>query len=373
MTAIEKIAFETHGYVHLKNFLNPENCQEYVEQLKHIVESGITIKDPQCPLSDAIHGHPVFDSLLEQLLPHFENVSGKKLFPTYAYARMYKPNDELKIHVDREACEISATVTLGFEGKQWAIYMGDKDDGSDGNEILMDVGDAVLYRGMEKYHWRNKFEGEWQAQVFLHYVDANGVNANQKYDGRQCLAHHNQHKEMVFWNLENAFSKEHCQRIIETCDRKDLHKAQIGMNEFGIVDTSIRDVNKLQLAHYKGVGATLTGIAIQANHEMWGFDIKHSNQCDFLKYDKDGHYVSHIDTFLIQGQQEYRKLTALLILNDDFEGGKFYIQNGNEKLYPKQNAGDVIVFPSFLLHGVEPVISGTRRTIVTWIVGDWFK
>jgi hypothetical protein len=33
----------------------------------------------------------------------------------------------------------------------------------------------------------NKFEGEWQAQVFLHYVDANGEHTDQKFDGRESL------------------------------------------------------------------------------------------------------------------------------------------------------------------------------------------
>jgi hypothetical protein len=53
-----------------------------------------------------------------------EAATGKKLFPTYAYARWYAPGDELKIHRDRDSCEISATITLGFEGSPWPIYHG---------------------------------------------------------------------------------------------------------------------------------------------------------------------------------------------------------------------------------------------------------
>ena len=46
---------------------------------------------------------------------------------------------------------------------------------------------------------------------------------------------------------------------------------------------------------------------------------------------------------------------------------------GKEKVYPAQDSGDVIIFPSFLTHGVEPVTSGIRRSIVTWLVGPFFK
>jgi hypothetical protein len=47
-----------------------------------------------------------------------------------------RPGEELKKHTDRPACEISATVTLGFEGDVWSIYMA-------GNKVDMQVGDAV--------------------------------------------------------------------------------------------------------------------------------------------------------------------------------------------------------------------------------------
>ena len=51
----------------------------------------------------------------------------------------------------------------------------------------------------------------------------------------------------------------------------------------------------------------------------------------------------------------------------------FYIQNSHEKLYPPQTPGTVLVFPSFMPHGVEPVIKGIRYSIVTWMVGEYFK
>jgi PKHD-type hydroxylase len=71
--------------------------------------------------------------------------------------------------------------------------------------------------------------------------------------------------------------------------------------------------------------------------------------------------------------EECRKLTVLAFLNDDFVGGKFYIQNGAQKYYPPQQKGTVIVFPSFMPHGVEDIISGTRYSAVCWMVGKFFK
>lgn len=365
--------FEINGYAYLKNFLDKQNCQELVNVLRNQIEKNNVIFDEQCPLSYSVkNAIPTFDKLLEDLLPHFEKASGRKLLPTYAYCRMYQKGDNLKVHVDRPSCEISATLTLGFEGEQWPIYMSDDANGKYGNEIIMDVGDAVLYKGMQKYHWRNEFKGDWQAQIFLHYVDANGENANLIYDGRPCLESHKKTNE-PFLYIENCFDEGACKRIIEKCESNNPLQAEIGFGDFATVDKSIRDVSRYEMPVNIGIGATLTGIGFNANANYFKFNIEKSNQCDFLRYDENGHYVSHIDTFIDPALYECRKLTILLFLNDDFEGGKLYLQLGDKKIYPPQSVGTVLIFPSFLLHGVEPVTSGIRRSVVTWLVGEWFK
>jgi len=381
---------QMQGYSHLSGFLDKDNCAELTAELKKIVAEGKTTKDTQCPLSEAIHGAPVFDSLLEQLLPNFEIASGKKLYPTYAYARLYSPGEELKIHTDRPACEISATLTLGFEGGVWPIYMGDHDKtklsekriDENGKEcwlknisrVDMDVGDAIIYKGQEKVHWREKYkEGQWQAQVFLHYVDANGPHAEWKYDKRPKLNHH-VNKDYIFWCFDDALTPESCKKIIESCESQAQGEdAQIGQDIGGVVNKKIRDVKKVPLPIYRGIGATMAGAALSANQQAWKFDVTHANQCEYLKYDTDGHYLAHVDTFINPEEKECRKLTVLAFLNDDFKGGQLFLQNGHEKIYPPQKPGTILVFPSFMLHGVEPVTKGIRRSIVTWMVGPWFK
>jgi len=382
--------FHTNGYVYLPDFLDKENCKQLVSEFQNLIDKGETAKDSQCPKSESIHGAAVFDSLLEQLTPHFEEASGLRLYPTYAYARWYAPGEVLDIHTDRPACEVSATLTLDFSGKPWPIYMADEDETGVSpkiqgvnneyslkniKQIDMDVGDAVLYKGMEKVHWRTSFEGTHQVQVFLHYVNADGNYADQRYDGRESLTHHvtgERDEGLEYWYLEDAVPDYACEKIIEGYDAAGTKDAEIGAGEHLTVNKSIRNTTRRDLLVYKGIGATLAGIGLFANSQMWNFKIDCANQVDYLAYDKDGHYVPHVDTFFIKGQESYRKLTVLLFLNDDFEGGKLFLQTGHEKIYPPQKAGTVLVFPSFILHGVEPVISGSRRSIVTWMSGPWF-
>ena len=126
------------------------------------------------------YADPLMSSLLENKLDLMEKETGLKLFPTYAFWRTYTMFADLKKHKDRQSCEISVTVMIGSDGTPWPIYMG-------GVEILMEPGEAIIYLGCEVEHWREEFKGNWQSQVFLHYVDADGPYANFKFDGKKYI------------------------------------------------------------------------------------------------------------------------------------------------------------------------------------------
>lgn len=375
---------------HLTNAVSQETCEVLTKFLQESVNDNVAIKDNQCPSSHSVYHHPNLEILLEEFLPTMEKETGKKLFPTYAYARLYQKGEVLKCHIDRESCEYSATVTLGFDKAVWPIFVGDRGAIDDlkivGEEdqnfyaknvdiVRMDVGDAVIYKGMEQPHWRDEFQGEWQAQVFLHYVEQEGPHAEWKYDKRPNLSQYiKDDNQVLYWYQNNAISQLSCDAMIEKFNQYEFTQAEVGAgNNSGVVNTVVRDVKKILIPNDVGIGATLTGMGLNFNKNAWNFDVDHSNQSEYLSYDKDGHYQSHCDLSFDLNQESVRKLTVLAFLNDDFEGGKFYIQIGPEKIYPHQEKGTVIVFPSFILHGVEPVTKGVRNSIVTWICGPWFK
>jgi hypothetical protein len=141
--------------------------------------------DSQVPGTPAFWGDPVMEHVLLRLLPQVEVLSGRLLYPTYAYGRVYKHGDVLAPHVDRPACEISVTLNLGQQPNEpWPIWV----EGAGGPvQVKLMPGDGLMYRGIDCAHWRNAYEGEQLAQVFFHYVDQNGPYAHWKYDQRPCL------------------------------------------------------------------------------------------------------------------------------------------------------------------------------------------
>jgi predicted 2-oxoglutarate/Fe(II)-dependent dioxygenase YbiX len=66
-------------------------------------------------------------------------------------------------------------------------------------------------------------------------------------------------------------------------------------------------------------------------------------------------------------------LSTVLFLNDDFEGGCFTFPDLRVTIRPEP--GLLVCFPSsrWYRHGVEPVISGHRYTLVTWMRVQGFE
>jgi len=212
-----------------------------------------------------------------------------------------------------------------------------------------------------------------QAQIFLHYVDADGPHKEWIYDKRTSLSFVNEHEQLRYRAFTDVLTADACDMLVRlyTKDEVDKQPPIIGTGA-GSIDRNIRNVERVLLPTYKDIGGRLAAVGLSANHHAWKFDITHANQAEFLIYPAGGRYQAHTDTMLSQGE-ECRKLTVLAFLNDDFTGGRFYLQDGHERFYPPQAKGTVLVFPSFILHGVEDVEQGQRCSVVCWMVGKFFK
>ena len=118
------------------------------------------------------------------------------------------------------------------------------------------------------------------------------------------------------------------------------------------------------------------------NDRYYGFDLTGYDAVQYTEYGTVGaKYDWHMDTIMGPNKSDKmvqtRKLSMTMPLNDpsEYEGGEFQIQTGlpEEPLVVEQKRGTAIIFTSFMLHRVTPVISGVRKSIVVWAVGPKFK
>jgi PKHD-type hydroxylase len=66
---------------------------------------------------------------------------------------------------------------------------------------------------------------------------------------------------------------------------------------------------------------------------------------------------------------DHSKLTVVVPLVDRREWTGGVLEIGNSSLAPRMRKGDAVIFPSFSLHRVTPVISGIRIILSAWISG----
>lgn len=158
----------------------------------------------------ARYWHPQYREIHSQIRRKLEEKLGRLLYNTYYYDRFYFPGQELKKHVDRDACEISVTVHIGTNlsnGKEkWPIWIKTPDIYTDekkenvlthGEErkVILKPGDGMIYKGCERPHWREampdnqpkkflsrKKETFYYHQIFFHYVLQDGQRAHCAWD-----------------------------------------------------------------------------------------------------------------------------------------------------------------------------------------------
>lgn len=171
-----------NGAVIIPKLIPIEFCQFFTHVLLRQQYVQKTKGDAQVPNAAAIINNRdslIFETLQERVWPRIESIVGEELLPTYSYARLYSNGDELKIHTDRPACEISATIQLGRSHHySWPIYMG-------GQRFDLAEGDAVIYKGCEIEHYRKICDGPdnyYSGQVFIHFVRKNGEFAGHSKD-----------------------------------------------------------------------------------------------------------------------------------------------------------------------------------------------
>ena len=173
-----------YGYVLLsKRRLEVEKENDLSETHQHMYG---TFNDSQALGDYSKYGDLVFDTLLIGKTKQLSEITQINLVPQYSYHRLYTKGTELERHRDRESCEISVTLCLGYESHyDWPIWFEEKN--GEKISVTLNPGDMVIYKGVELDHWREPFQGNNHAQVFLHYNDKNGPYGHQKFDGREVL------------------------------------------------------------------------------------------------------------------------------------------------------------------------------------------
>ncbi len=196
--------YQRDGYAHVRHLIDPEVGQAFLRALREDLGGSFDISSrtdhPNLLVRPAfeLYGHHYKPMLffLWGLTPTVSQLVGRQLLPTYNYLRIYREGDVCRVHSDRFSCEHSLSLTLDYsDGESWDLQVeippsvpsarvSHDFEGNPFASIPMQVGDAVLYQGVNHRHGRTApNRNQWSAHLFLHWVDAEGPYRDHAFDG----------------------------------------------------------------------------------------------------------------------------------------------------------------------------------------------
>lgn len=180
---------------------------------------------------------------------------------------------------------------------------------------------------------------------------------------------------MNYYYFENAFTDEEIEKIKELGNVLPQIKATVVADD----KNQVTDYRESEIAwmpedsKHRWIYDRISTLVKEANTNMWSYDIfGYDDSLQFTTYyDNNGHYDWHVD---FGPTISNRKLSVVVQLSDpsEYEGGELQLQNPNVVSIKRQK-GMVVVFSSFVLHRVTPVLKGKRQSLVAWLSGPNFR
>jgi len=125
----------------------------------------------------------------------------------------------------------------------------------------------------------------------------------------------------------------------------------------------------------KWVFDKLADVVSKINAQYYRFDLTGFGEpLQLTHYDQieKGMYGWHQDC---GGGGISRKLSMAMQLTDpsEYYGGDLQIMTSGDPQTIRKQRGLIAIFPSYILHQVTPVTSGSRQSLVAWVSGPAFK
>jgi len=188
----------------------------------------------------------------------------------------------------------------------------------------------------------------------------------------------NQNKSMEFYWFDRGFTPEELTWIETGVNNIEYVRAVTDSGEIPDRKSNVKWIP--QTEEWDWLYEKLVGFATEANNELWNFDATSAPELiQYTEYNADelGKYEWHQD--LGNDDMSIRKISITVQLSDsnEYEGGDLCFWMGGESLHNNITAprgkGNVVLFPSYLVHSVRPVTKGIRKSFVLWLGGGHYK
>lgn len=168
-----------------------------------------------------------------------------------------------------------------------------------------------------------------------------------------------QHTEKI-WALENFLSIQECEELIFFSEQQGYQEAEVGFREGAKMAKNIRNNSRLLYTD-----ALLAENYWQKLSSFCPLKIDNvialglNEQFRFYKYESGQRFKKHIDGRFKRNENEESRITFMIYLNEDFEGGETIFEN----LTIKPITGMALCFIHEQKHEGSPVLLGTKYAL----------
>lgn len=183
----------------------------------------------------------------------------------------------------------------------------------------------------------------------------------------------------VYW--DGAFTDDEIDKIVKSFEESGFEDSTV----IGTTDpTEVEKIRKSKVKFHSMDDETswifyrFNDVIEKLNARFYNYNLNGYERIQYTVYDGEngGKYDWHQD--MPHGTSTVtptRKLSVIMNLSnpsEDYDGGEFQIMLGTEPETVPLPRGRIIAFPSYILHRVAPLIKGTRRSLVIWVIGPKF-
>lgn len=189
----------------------------------------------------------------------------------------------------------------------------------------------------------------------------------------------NKENYLDFFCLENFLNKDEIEAILSIEPYLDFSYGKLaGQNDYSLITSD-------NLRYCMAAGVPYNDITKwiydkisfkvqELNNSYFHFDITGINEkMQYLKYESCNHKLDwHVDRY---SDGPIRKLSVIIQLSneEEYTGGNVEMMLTRDYTLMTKKIGSLIIFPSYVLHRITPVTSGTRRSLLFFITGPTFR
>lgn len=169
----------------------------------------------------------------------------------------------------------------------------------------------------------------------------------------------------VIYTVDNVLTPDECKELIDLTEEEGFGSAPITTRKGFVHKPEVRNNTRVMLDDRKRADWLFEKVKEHLPSQPYGELAGLNERFRFYRYDKGQYFKWHFDGPYDRSASEGSKLTLMVYLNGECEGGATEFDGLDEEGKIQPVAGKMLVFTHHILHQGAPITSGRKYVLRT--------